>query len=361
MAVQPPSRTPRAVRPDGDPDALRAAYLELLKLCLCDLAGTATTSVWAHTDGTMLSRELSGEELGVRAAGVDWPLHGVTMVGLTRLDDLHACVDSVLRDGVEGDVIEAGTWRGGASVLMRAALDSAGARDRTVWVADSFQGFPADDEDHPDRGGFAGVDYLAVGVDRVRENFERLGFDEGVRFVEGFFEDTLPGLTGRTWSIIRLDGDSYEATWTGLQSLYGGLSVGGYVVIDDYNALEECRQAVEEFRTLNGITDPIETVDWTAVRWQRTSAAPLVDEGVPGAAAPVADGRAPAQSVERSEPERIISLHERFLLDERDQLKDELAAYRDQAAALEREVAALKGSPLRGPRAWLGEQRRRRR
>ena len=129
------------------------------------------------------------DELDIRVAGVDWPLHGTTMAGLQRLDDLQACVEAVVRDEVEGDLIEAGTWRGGASILMRATLDALGA-DRTVWVADSFQGFPTADE------ALAPIDYLAVPVDDVRANFARFGYEQGVRFVEGFFEDTLPGLAG---------------------------------------------------------------------------------------------------------------------------------------------------------------------
>jgi hypothetical protein len=288
-----PDRAPRAVAASADPDALRRAYLELLKLCLCDLAGTATTSVWTHSDGTLMSRELAGDELQIRARGVDWPLHGVTMVGLARLDDLQACVEEIAREGVAGDLIEAGTWRGGASILMRATLDAHGAADRTVWVADSFQGFPAPDEDHPDRGQLAPVDYLAVPAEQVRANFARLGYERGVRFLPGFFEDTLPALSGERWSVVRLDGDSYEATWTALQSLYPGLSVGGHVIVDDYGALEECRRAVDEFRTEHGIAEPLETVDWTCVRWRREDARPIA--AAPPRPAPAARAEAVAR------------------------------------------------------------------
>ena len=65
------------------------------------------------------------------------------MVGLKRLDDLQACIESAVADGVQGDVIEAGVWRGGAAMLARATLDSLGETDRTVWAADSFQGLAA--------------------------------------------------------------------------------------------------------------------------------------------------------------------------------------------------------------------------
>jgi O-methyltransferase len=342
-------RAARAVAAAADPETLRLAYLELLKLCLCDLGGTGTTSVWTHTDGSLMSRELTGKDLAIRVAGVDWPLHGTTMVGLHRLDDLQACVESVVGEGIDGDLIEAGSWRGGASILMRAALDTLGAVERTVWVADSFQGFPAPDDEHPDRGSLAPIDYLAVPVDEVRANFARLGYERGVRFVPGFFEDTLPGLAGERWSIVRLDGDTYEATWTTLESLYPGLSVGGHLIVDDYEALEECRRAVDEFRAHHGIEDLIERVDWTAVRWRRTNAGPI---------GPADPHRAPparsARAVARGPAGRILPLEERALLRDKRHLERELSALRERLAAAEAEVAAL-----RGPRAWLRGRLRR--
>jgi O-methyltransferase len=267
------ARAPEAPGPTADADGLRLAYLGLLKLALCELAGTRTASVSRLIDGRVASRELSGEDRQLRSAGLDWPLHGLTMVGLNRLDDLQACVESVVRDGVEGDLIEAGAWRGGASILMRATLDSLGAHERTVHVADSFQGFPAADELRE----LNEIDFLAVPVEEVRASFARFGLERGVRFVPGFFERTLPALAGTRWAVIRLDGDTYEATRAALEALYPRLSVGGYVIVDDYGVMEreECRRAVDEYRARHGIDDPLEPVDWTCVRWRRSDAAPV--------------------------------------------------------------------------------------
>ncbi|MEJ0068602.1 MAG: TylF/MycF/NovP-related O-methyltransferase [Pseudomonadota bacterium] len=44
-----------------------------------------------------------------------------------------------------GDLIETGVWRGGATIFMRAILKALGVTDRTVWVADSFEGLPEPD------------------------------------------------------------------------------------------------------------------------------------------------------------------------------------------------------------------------
>src|SRR5215216_784729 len=242
----------RAAGPAPDAGSLRTAYLDLLKLCLCDLTGATTQSVGALPDGVAMARELSGDGRRLRAAGMDWPLQGLTMVGLTRLDDLQRCVETVVRDGVEGDAIEAGAWRGGAAILMRATLDSLG-EDRTVCVADSFSGFPEDGSTDLSAFGF-----LAVPLEEVRESFARLGCERGVEFVPGYFEDSLRGLADRRWAIVRLDADTYEPTRAALRALYPGLAAGGVLIVDDYGSFEGARRAVDEFRDEHGIEEPLE-------------------------------------------------------------------------------------------------------
>lgn len=346
-----PARELRARPPSPDAESLRAAYLDVLKLCLCGLGGTSTTSVWRDTHGSVMSRELKGADLQIRALGVDWPLQGLTMIGLNRLDDLQSCVEAVVREGIEGDLIEAGTWRGGASILMRATLNALGAAERCVWVADSFEGFPAP-KDHPGTKELAVVGFLAVPLDDVKASFARFGCQDGVRFVPGFFEETMPGLTDQRWSVVRLDGDSYEATWMTLQSLYPDLSVGGYLIVDDYGALEECQQAVDGFRRHHGITEPLEQVDWTCVRWRRRSAAPIENADAPGGREKT-NGRSSARRFTPARETRVPTVDELAIQREKSELDRELTELRGRLAAAEAEIDLLHGSPLRGPRAWL--------
>ena len=347
-------RAPHATGPKADSESLRLAYLDLLKLALCDLVGTRTTSVARTLEGLVMSRELEGDQLRFRTAGMDWPLHGLTMVGLARLDDLQACVESVVRDDVPGDLIEAGSWRGGASMLIRATLGSLGAEDRALYVCDSFQGFPQVD---PPQGGYdlgadlAAVDYLAVPLKEVRESFIRLGLDEGVTFVPGFFEETLPSLTDRRWALVRLDGDTYEATRFSLETLYPGLSAGGYLIVDDYFQIDPCRQAVDDFRREHGISEGIEPIDWSGARWRRV-AEPKSDERWSGGpdTRPVAATR--PQPVQRSEPGRVMAYEEI-------ELRHELAEVTARLAAAEAELERLANHPLGGLRPWLGRRLRR--
>jgi O-methyltransferase len=302
---------------------MRNAYLSLLKLSVCDLAGTSTLSVGAMPDGDVMSRELRGDARRMRTAGLDWPLHGLTMVGLGRLDDLQSCVETIVADGIEGDVIEVGAWRGGASIVMRATLDSLGDA-RTVCVADSFEGFPSTE----DLGAF---DFLASPLDEVRDSFERFGCEHGVEFVPGFFEETLPRLTDRRWALIRLDADTYEPTREALRCLYPNLSTGGYLIVDDYGSFEGCRRAVDEFRREHGLDDPLERIDSTCVRWRRESRTPV----------PVAERQASPPAAPRA-ARRGGDAHVPTAREV--ELARELAAVRQRLAAAEAEV---------GLRPWL--------
>jgi O-methyltransferase len=329
------ARPARAVGPGADPEALRSAYLDLLKLSLCDLAGTMTMSVGRLEGGVAASRELTGDGVRLRAAGMDWPLQGLTMVGLRRLDDLQACVETIAREDVEGDLIEAGSWRGGASMLMRATLDTLDEAGRTVYVSDSFEGFPEPDDPERAQDEWDAIDYLAVPLEQVQESFARLGLDHGVQFVPGFFADTLPQLRGHRWSLVRIDGDSYESTRVALGALYPGLSNGGYVVVDDYGALEECRQAVDEFRIEQGIDEPLEEVDWTGVRWRReTDPAP---EEAASQEPPAQQAASQAAGVARRREAHVPTNHELGL-------RRELDALRERLEQAEGELASLRGS-----------------
>jgi Macrocin-O-methyltransferase (TylF) len=188
------------------------------------------------------------------------------------LANVRACVERVLADGVPGDLIETGVWRGGVVILMRAILDAYEDRARVVVAADSFQGSPRPngDTDPVDAGNALHAwNDLAVPREDVERNFDLYGLlDEQVQFVQGWFKDTLPALRNRTWSVVRLDGDLYESTKDALVNLYPGLSVGGFLIVDDY-AHDPCRRAVLEYREEHGIDEPIQEIDWRGAFWRR--------------------------------------------------------------------------------------------
>lgn len=209
-----------------------------------------------------------------RESGEYWPLYADTMIGLKRLDNLQQCCESVIEDGIEGDFIETGVWRGGACIFMKGILAANGVTDRKVFVADSFEGLPKPDaEKYPDDAGdkhFKHQSFLGVSMEEVKSNFEKYDLlDENVVFLKGWFKDTLPDVDSDKFAVLRLDGDMYESTMDALSNLYSKLSVGGYCIIDDYQ-IPGCKQAVTDYREANGISDEIVKIDNSAVYWKRS-------------------------------------------------------------------------------------------
>jgi O-methyltransferase len=196
-----------------------------------------------------------------------------TMIGEKRLDNIQYCVEQVLNEGVEGDFIECGVWQGGATIFMRALLQAYEVVDRTVWVADSFEGLP-DSTLEVDIQGFGNLSKevypaLAVSEEQVRANFEKYDLlDEQVKFLKGWFKDTLAQAPIEKLAILRLDGDLYESTMDALKALYHKVSIGGFVIIDDY-FLGPCREAVTEFRSQHNINAPLLEIDDKGIFWKK--------------------------------------------------------------------------------------------
>lgn len=252
-------------------DRCRTLYLELLKRSLLGLTYEDPSDRSPATVQGAAQRERHNPEL--RATGRDWPAVAPTMIGAARMNNVQQCIERVLADDVPGDLIETGVWRGGTVIFMRGLLKAYDVADRTVWAADSFKGLPAPDEaKYPQDRGLHLEHFreLAISIDEVRRNFERYELlDDQVRFLEGWFKDTLPRAPIARLAVMRLDGDLYESTMDALTNLYDRLSPGGFVIIDDYS-IPACRQAVEDFRRSRGIADDIVQIDWTGVFWRRS-------------------------------------------------------------------------------------------
>ncbi|PRC46013.1 macrocin O-methyltransferase, partial [Mycobacterium sp. ITM-2017-0098] len=209
-----------------------------------------------------------------RELGLDWPAEAETMIGMQRLTSLQQCVETVLSEDIPGDLIECGVWRGGACILMRGVLAAYGDETRNVWLADSFQGVPRSDPQNykADKGIHAELVAGILGVSEadVKANFQRYGLlDDQVRFLPGWFKDTLAGAPIEQISVLRLDGDLYESTIQALDALYPRLSPGGFCIVDDYRAVKACELAVTDYRAKHGITAEIVDIDGTGVLWRK--------------------------------------------------------------------------------------------
>lgn len=241
-------------------------YVDLMAKCLTDMIYGADRPIVRRGKRVQFDARK-------RFQGRDWPVVGHSMAGIKRLQNVAHLTDRAIAEGIPGDFIETGVWRGGASAMVRGVLKFRGVTDRKVYLADSFEGLPP-----PDEAAFpadTGSRYhtrgrLAVGVEAVRKTFEAYDLmDEQVEFVVGWFKDTLHKLDVPQFALIRLDGDMYESTIQAITALYPKLAPGGFVIVDDYGGIKACRAAIEDYRAAEGITAEIHRIDHTGVWWRK--------------------------------------------------------------------------------------------
>jgi hypothetical protein len=89
-----------------------------------------------------------------------------------------------------------------------------------------------------------------------------------VRFLPGWFSDTLPVCGIERLAVLRLDGDMYASTMDAIVPLYPRVSPGGFVIVDDYHEVPGCKQAISDYRAQEGITAPIQEIDGLGVYWR---------------------------------------------------------------------------------------------
>ena len=234
------------------------------------------------------------------------------------------CIQRVLDDDIEGDLIETGACKGGATIFMRGALKAWGCTDRKVFVCDTFcemdphaswivhvligwvtnflvsipsHGFRhklinmlwKGQKDFPQAANEIGEDEQAFAVfllqnlihmrpvpsvqksfEHVKSNFARYGLlDDQVVFLKGWFSETIPKAPIDKIAILRMDGDTYESTIDALNMCYPKLNHGGFCIVDDYWSLEDCKRAVDEYREKHNITEEIIRIDGLSCYWQR--------------------------------------------------------------------------------------------
>mmetsp|Transcript_8541 Transcript_8541/g.16335 ORF Transcript_8541/g.16335 Transcript_8541/m.16335 type:complete len:391 (-) Transcript_8541:30-1202(-) len=259
-------------------DRARVAYLEMIK-------SMTTGSVFLDAEVSILpeitmprAKTMGPLNLTRRVSGDDWTYLGDTMTGWKRIDNVHALLKDVIQRNIPGDYIETGVWRGGSSMFARAVILAYSQQQQSLsprksFVCDSFRGLPpAARALHKDDEGYDNTPYLEVHEDIVVDGFDKYSLlDEDVIFVKGFFNDTMPQLRPQVdrLAVMRLDGDMYESTVDALYHLYDKLSVGGYVIMDDWFGFPS-KIACEDFFKVHNIQPTIVPIDNLAAYWQKT-------------------------------------------------------------------------------------------
>jgi len=196
---------PRASGPrPGRRDAPRA-YLDLLKLCLCDLEpARARRRSGAMADGgTVMSPRAARRLLRLRAAG-KWTGLAVTHMIVLNLPRDPPIVRGVVVVRWRGrEIDESRPWRAGRRSSSQRTLGRALRRKRSVW-APIFLREDFSEADAPDDGrSTCATSISRQTLDDLRASFARRARERWFRFRAGRLSARrLPPLAARSWAIV---------------------------------------------------------------------------------------------------------------------------------------------------------------
>jgi len=200
----------------------------------------------------------------------------MTMTSIERMYALYTATRHVVENGVAGDFVECGVWRGGSIMLIAHTLQLLGEHDRAIWLYDTFDGMtPPTADDVQSMSGRPASHVLAEHAKTtddpfwgyaprriVEENVRSTGY-ENVRFVEGDVMKTIPDDAPTSIALLRLDTDWYESTRHELVHLYPRITSGGVVIIDDYGYWSGARKATDEFLATLPARPLLHRIDYT--------------------------------------------------------------------------------------------------
>lgn len=151
------------------------------------------------------------------------------------LEDLAEQLPTVLE--LDGNLAECGCSRCGTTVVMARMLADRGA-DKTIYAFDSFAGF---EPDEIARERAAGLNtsrpdaFLSTSYEYVKAKVARLGLDDVIIPVQGYFQDTLAGVDSR-WCLALIDCDLTDSLVYCAETIWPNLASGGLLLFDDYTA-----------------------------------------------------------------------------------------------------------------------------
>ncbi|WP_084062913.1 TylF/MycF/NovP-related O-methyltransferase [Arenimonas malthae] len=200
-----------------------------------------------------------------------------TMAGVARTLSTISVVEYIVKQGIQGAVVECGVWRGGQ--MMAAALSLLELKaERDIFLFDTFSGMTepgVSDLDHSGApaapvymdslGRPIGSRWCEAGIDDVRRNLNSTGYPSSrIHYVQGDVEETIPRAAPEQIAYLRLDTDWYSSTAHELEHLFPRVSQHGVVTIDDYGHWLGARQATDEYLAKNRVRAMMHRIDYSA-------------------------------------------------------------------------------------------------
>jgi O-methyltransferase len=170
-----------------------------------------------------------------------------------RYSAIALALERIKREKVPGALAEVGVFQGDLSSFLTALMG-----DRTLYLFDTFAGFPEQDLEGEEKR----FDSTSIELVKKRVNGNAV-------FRKGHFPDTATGLEAEKFAFVSLDPDLYKPIVAGLRFFWPRLSPGGYIFIHDFYTGDTVARAVQDC----GVTDFVELPDkWGSIIMRKTTA-----------------------------------------------------------------------------------------
>jgi hypothetical protein len=200
-----------------------------------------------------------------------------TMTSRERVNAVIDAVQYLVKNQIDGAMVECGVWKGGSAMAMALTLKKMGAEDRDLFLYDTFSGMPAPRDVDVSVSGHAAYEkfsetrisedeshWCASSLEEVKKNVFMTGYPrDKFHFIKGKVENTIPNDIPREIALLRLDTDWYESTKHELTYLFPLLKVNGVLIIDDYGHWRGARKAVDEYVLENHLCILLNRIDYT--------------------------------------------------------------------------------------------------
>lgn len=201
-----------------------------------------------------------------------------TMTSPERVAVLVEAVRHIVTQGIRGDFVECGVWKGGSAMAAALALQASGDTGRDLWLYDTYEGMSEPTPNDVSYDGASAAEQLQhqdiqdprsvwcySPLEEVQANVKSTRYPEDrLHYVKGRVEDTLPNTLPDRIALLRLDTDWYESTRHELIHLYPRLASGGILIVDDYGYWQGSRRAVDEYFDEHGPRPMLVRIDATA-------------------------------------------------------------------------------------------------
>ncbi len=140
---------------------------------------------------------------------------------------------------IPGDIVEIGVYKGATAKLICLYKSN-----KQLHLFDTFEGLP---EAGKYDSGINHVFIKGMAKSSYSEVRKFLNCFDNIQFYKGFFPNTVEPIKNKKFSFVHIDVDLYQSTKDCIEFFYPRMSIGGIILIHDYNYVDGVSKAIDEF------------------------------------------------------------------------------------------------------------------